>query len=314
MMDKIRELCTEMVSLGEEFWYNALPVGQFHDPRYGKISVTPTLVNQLAKSYGKATSYTPPVKLGHGDGAPSPGVIKEARAEIDGLHIRVDVDDATAKDIRDKRYRYMSVEYHPSYVDKETGSKIGPALLGVALTNQPGHPGVSPIVLSDDGWVQRKENDGVDKMQELEMKLAEMEKERVALEEAKAAAETKLAEETAAKEKAVQMADSLGREVAEAKAAKREAEVQAFCDKAIAEGVPPAVVDKVRPVLLSESDGIIKLGDNKEVQMGVFLTELLETIPKVPMGALGDPAAREDRAVVLGDQIAGYANGVPVKK
>ena len=38
----MREILTEAVHrLGEEFWYNVLPVGQFHDPRYGRICVTP---------------------------------------------------------------------------------------------------------------------------------------------------------------------------------------------------------------------------------------------------------------------------------
>ncbi len=306
MMDT-RQVCTEMVTLGEEFWYNALPVGKFHDPRYGKINVTPTLVKQLAGSFGKATSYPPPVKLGHGDGAPSPGTIKEVRADMDGLHLKVDVDEATAKDIQDRRFRYMSVEYHPSYVDKDTGGKTGPALLGVALTNQPGHPGVRPIVFSDGDWVQ-KEDEGVDeKLKELETKLAEAEKERVALAE-------QLEAEKIERTKAVELADTLGKDLGEARAEKRAAEVQAFCDKAIAEGTPPAVVEKMRPVLLAEGDGVIKLGDDKSVPVGVFLSELLEVMPKVQLSAVGNPAEQNDRSVLLGDEIAAFANGGRAKK
>lgn len=277
----MREILTEAVQLGEDFWYNVLPVGQFHDPRYGRISVTPTLVGGLASSFGKATSYPPPVKIGHGDGAASPGVVKEVKAESDGLHVRFEVDEKAAQDVREKRFRFLSAEYDPDYMDKTTGRRIGPALLGVALVNQPGHPGVKPIAFSDGEWKQEGDAGVDERVKELEIKLADALKERDEL-------KAKLAEETKKATDSIALAEALTKDLSDVRREKREAEVKVFCDKAVEQGVPPAIVEKVKPVLLSEaSGGEICLSDGKKVQMSVFLSDLLESMPKIPLGSLG---------------------------
>ena len=298
----MREILTEAVQLGEDFWYNALPVGKFHDPRYGKVSITPTLVKKLAASFGKATSYPLPVKLGHGDGAPSPGTIKAVKAESDGLHIQFDLDDEAAKDVRERRYRFMSAEYAPDYTDKGTGEKIGPALLGVALVNQPAHPGVLPIAFSDGEWKQ--ENKGgseVDesKLKELETKLAEMEAERV-----------KLSEE---RDELRKMAEDAAAEAARMKEERRVAEVEAFCEGYVSKGVPPSVVNKIKPVLLSEAS-VIKLADGAETSLIRVFGEVLDEMPKVSLAAKGQQAGPEDRNVVLAEQIERVARKVNGQK
>ncbi len=288
----MREILTEAVQLGEDFWYNVLPVGQFHDPRYGRISVTPTLVGGLASSFGKATSYPPPVKIGHGDGAASPGVVKEVKAESDGLHVRFEVDEKAAKDVREKRFRFLSAEYDPDYMDKATGRRIGPALLGVALVNQPGHPGVKPIAFSDGEWKQEGDGSVDERVKELEIKLADALKERDEL-------KAKLAEETKKATDSVALAEALANDLSDVRREKREAEVKVFCDKAVEQGVPPAIVEKVKPVLLSEaSGGEICLSDGKKVQMSVFLSDLLESMPKIPLGSLGQRESGGVPAVV----------------
>jgi len=288
----MREILTEAVQLGEDFWYNVLPVGQFHDPRYGRISVTPTLVGGLASSFGKATSYPPPVKIGHGDGAASPGVVKEVKAESDGLHVRFEVDEKAAKDVREKRFRFLSAEYDPDYMDKATGRRIGPALLGVALVNQPGHPGVKPIAFSDGEWKQEGDGSVDERVKELEIKLAYALKERDEL-------KAKLADETNTATDSVAIAEAPANGFSADRRVKREAEVKVFCDKAVEQGVPPAIVEKVKPVLLSEaSGGEICLSDGKKVQMSVFLSDLLESMPKIPLGSLGQRESGGVPAVV----------------
>ena len=293
----MRDILTEAVQLGEEFWYNALPIGKFHDPRYGAVVITPMLVEKLAASFGKATSYPLPVKLGHGDGAPSPGTIKAVKAESDGLHVQFDLDDAATKDVREKRFRFMSAEYAPDYMDKGTGEKIGPALLGVALVNQPAHPGVRPIAFSDGEWKQEefKEGDNVneEKMKELETKLADAMKvqERLAQENEEI---KKLAEENAA-------------EAARMREEKHVAEVAAFCEGYVAKGVPPVIVEKIKPILLAEGQ-TIKLSDGQDVSFMKVFSELLDVIPRVNLAADGVQAKAEDRSVRLGEDIAARAN------
>ncbi|MBQ3447765.1 MAG: hypothetical protein IJG37_08995 [Synergistaceae bacterium] len=62
------------VALSDEearFIYNLLPVGEFYDKRYGRVSKTPEKVHQMAENFGKCPAYEVPVKLGHSDGAKS---------------------------------------------------------------------------------------------------------------------------------------------------------------------------------------------------------------------------------------------------
>ena len=306
---KERELTT-IQAFGEELWYNALPIGKFHDPRYGTVNVTPTLVKKLAGNMGKAPSYTPPVKLGHGDGAPSPGVIKEAVAKPDGLHLRLEVDDEAAGQIKAGRYRYMSAEFHPDYQDRTTGEKIGATLLGVALVNQPAHPGVVPIALSDTGeWVQEQEEEQV---QEPE---SSKEEDSMTVEELKAqieALETEKKELADRVEASTKLADQSAEEAAKLRKQAHEAGVKAFCDGWSQKGIPPVVLDKVRPVLLAEGGGVIKLSDDQETSVKTLLGEIFEAIPKVNLRTLGDPQAQNnteaEKAVKLGDDIAARAN------
>ncbi|NCC95669.1 MAG: hypothetical protein EOM02_02405 [Synergistales bacterium] len=296
-------ITTQGVSLSEELWYNALPIGKFYDHRYGEINITPELVTGLAANMGKAPSYPPPVKIGHGDGAPSPGVVKEAVAKADGLYLRMEVDDKAAKEIKDGRYRYMSAEYSPDYLDKITGKKIGAALLGVALVNQPAHPGVKPLFLSDSGsWTQDKEPEkgGKDmdpeKLKELEAKIAALESEK-----------KELADKA---EEAKKLADGAVEEATKLKRERHEAEIKAFCDEWTAKGVPPVVVDKIKPVLLADGGGVIKLSDDKETDLKAVFNDILEGMPKVALRTFGDPTGtREPDSAKRANSIAASANG-----
>ena len=132
------------------FSYNLLPVGEFYDKRYGRVSISPAKVKQMADNFGKNPAYEVPVKLGHSDGAKSPGKVVSAEAKPQGLEITMLVDPETAQAINDKQYRYMSAEYDENYHDKATGENVGAVLLGAALVNQPAHPYVAPLMLADD--------------------------------------------------------------------------------------------------------------------------------------------------------------------
>ncbi|MBQ3396204.1 MAG: hypothetical protein IJG55_07765, partial [Synergistaceae bacterium] len=132
------------------FIYNLLPVGEFYDKRYGRISITQSKIQKMADNFGKCPSYEVPVKIGHSDGAKSPGKVIGVNAKPEGLEITMLVDDETAQAINDKQYRYMSAEFDEDYHDKKTGDKVGAVLLGAALVNQPAHPYVAPLVLADD--------------------------------------------------------------------------------------------------------------------------------------------------------------------
>lgn len=307
------------VALSDEdtrFIYNLLPVGEFYDKRYGRVSITPEKVKQMAENFGKCPAYEVPVKLGHSDGAKSPGKVIGVEAKDNGLEITMSVDSETAKAINDKQYRYMSAEFDEDYHDKKTGERVGAVLLGAALVNQPAHPYVASLVLADD--IEGNDN-SMSELEDLRLQLSDMKAQK-----AQAEAELKAEREKASKESeesAKKLADieaenkKLLAERDKMEAARNEAEVKVFCDTKIAEGIPPAVIDLVKPVLLANISRTIKLSDTEEKPAIKFFGELFDAMPKIPLGqkSLSDAPAVElsdtEKAIKRGEAIAAIVNG-----
>ena len=281
------------------FIYNLLPVGEFYDKRYGRVSITPDKIKQMADNFGKCPAYEVPVKIGHSDGAKSPGKVIGVQAKDNGLEITMLVDPDTAKAINDKQYRYMSAEFDEDYHDKKTGNKVGAVLLGAALVNQPAHPYVAPLVLADDfpdetidsqlknDFIPERNYDSyMNELDDLKLQLSDFKAQ--AAEAAKKLADLEAQNKTLIAE----------RELAENE--KNNAEVKAFCDKWTGKGIPPAVVDKVKPLLLAAPSRVLKLSDDShdDVTSLKFFDELFDAIPKVSMTQI---SSAEPPAVELSD-------------
>ena len=307
------------VALSDEdtrFIYNLLPVGEFYDKRYGRVSITAEKVKQMAENFGKCPAYEVPVKLGHSDGAKSPGKVIGVEAKDNGLEITMSVDSETAKAINDKQYRYMSAEFDEDYHDKKTGERVGAVLLGAALVNQPAHPYVSPLVLADD--IEGNDND-MSELEDLRLQLSDMKAQKAQIEaELKAEREknSKESEESAKKLADIEAENKkLLAERDKMETARYEAEVKVFCDTRIAEGTPPAVIDLVKPVLLANISRTIKLSDTEEKPAIKFFGELFDAMPKIPLGqkSLSDAPATElsdtEKAIKRGEAIAAIVNG-----
>ena len=306
------------VALGDEdarFIYNLLPVGEFYDKRYGLVSITPAKVQQMQDNFGKCPAYEVPVKLGHEQGAKSPGKVIAATAKPEGLEVTLLVDAETAQAINAKQYRYMSAEFDEDYHDKKTGEKVGAVLLGAALVNQPAHPYVAPLVLADDvapEATQERKDDDMTELEDLRLQLSDMKAQK-----AQADAELKAVREQS-ECTAKKLADleaqnkSLIEERERAENARNEAEVKALCDKWISQGVAPVTVEKVRPVLLAKQSRTIKLSDDvkDEIPTQKFFDELFESMPKMPMKQVSSNEAPAvelsdvDRAIERGKAIA----------
>ena len=224
-----------------------------------------------------------PIKLGHSDGAKSPGKVIGVEAKDDGLEITMLVDAETAKNINEKKYRYMSAEIEEDYLNKETGENVGAVLLGAALVNQPANPYMQPLTFADVNFG----GDGK-YMTELEKMRHDLSEVNTQLQDARTEAEekAKLAEEQAQKIAELEAQNkALMEERKRAEDAKNEAEVKAFSDKWIAAGIPPVVVDKVKPILLGETSRVMKFSDNAkdDVPTLKFFDELFAGLPKMPM-------------------------------
>lgn len=311
------------VALSDEdtrFIYNLLPVGEFYDKRYGRVSITPEKIQQMVENFGKCPAYEVPVKLGHSDGAKSPGKVIGVEAKDNGLEITMSVDSETAKAINDKKYRYMSAEFDEDYHDKKTGENVGAVLLGAALVNQPAHPGVAPLVLADDiNHNPERNDDSMSELEDLRLQLSDMKAQKAQAEaELKAEREkhSKEAEESAKKLADIEAENKkLLEERDKIEAARNEAEVKVFCDTRIAEGIPPAVIDLVKPVLLANTSRTIKLSDTEEKPAIKFFGELFDAMPKVSLGqkSLSDAPTTElsdtEKAIKRGEAIAAIVNG-----
>lgn len=123
--------------------------------------------------------------------------------------------------VRDKDFRYISSDFHPNYIDNESGKEFGPTLFGAALTNRPVIKDMAPTMLDEHNpeedkkrKLKKSEDDAMDKLKEelavekaknkelnekLEKQTKELSETSKKLEDNEAA--TKLAEENADKEK-----------------------------------------------------------------------------------------------------------------
>jgi len=282
------------VAVNEEktkFIYNLLPVGRFYDKRYGEVNVSSEKIKKMADNFGKFPSYEVPVKLGHNDGAKSPGKVIAAEAKDSGLEITMLVDAETAKAIDEKQYRYMSAEFDENYINKETGEKVGAVLLGAALVNQPANPYMQPLKLADTTFNIDFEggNEDMTEVENLRLDLSDAKAQLKGVQE-EADAKDKMLEEQAKKIEQLEAQNkALIEERKKAEDAKNEAEVKAFADKWTAAGIPPAVVDKVKPLLLSEMSRVMKFSDNAkdDVPSLKFFDELFAGLPKMPMAQIG---------------------------
>ena len=269
------------------FIYNLLPVGEFYDKRYGRVSITHDMIKQMAENFGKCPAYEVPVKLGHEQGAKSPGKVIDIQAKPEGLEITMLVDADTAQAINDKQYRYMSAEFDEDYHDKKTGEKVGAVLLGAALVNQPANPYVAPLVLADDiNPIYPERNDySMNEVDDLKLQLSDEKAQRSNLSDELKSVQHNL---EIANKKLAELEEQNKALIAERERVENsanEAEVTALCEKWTAQGVPPVMIEKVKPLLLNKNSRIIKLSDDEkdDTPSIKFFGELFELMPKVPM-------------------------------
>jgi hypothetical protein len=272
------------------FIYNLLPIGTFYGPSGEWIWIDDEKARQIAANFGKYPGYEVPVKEGHGDGAKSPGRVTSVTVvEGEGVSIAFEVNAEAAKAINEGLYRYMSAEFVNDYADKATGKSVGAVLIGAALTNQPGHPGVVPFRLSDVRDPNPEGGEGVltnEEIQAMQARVAELEGRVTSLSDENKGLATKLSESE----------EQLKRTAQE----KRKVTVQAFSDKWKGQGVPPALVDKLAPMLEQNAEPVVCLsegGNEKRLDLMEVLETVLSDFPKVKLGLGGDPEAKPPTAV-----------------
>lgn len=120
-------------------------VGEWKHPQYGQVKFSEDDLTTMETNWKQARGgYDPPLFLGHPmnndvlEGDPSEGWPENIYREGDTLYGEyMPTSEELIEDVRKKRFRYASAEVIHDAVDKSTGEKIGPLLVGLALTNRP---------------------------------------------------------------------------------------------------------------------------------------------------------------------------------
>jgi len=302
---------------GEDLKRLKIPIfrlGKWKHPAYGTIEGTQEKFNQMMDNFRKNVLGRPPfARLGHDkDNAPTFGDAP-AEAWVSDLVQEGSVLYALAwptnagfvEAVRNKRYRFASPEYEPDYLDKESGAKVGPVLMAIGMTNEPfltrlpdamvladppetiylDHEEVKEQ-MPDDKLMQENNNllkklaDGFNKLMESikasppgqsglsdddRQKLAEIDVLKVKL----ANTETDL-NATKAKLNQTEQASWV-------------TQVDARLNALVATGVPPAMCQEARTVLLASPTAattMIKLADDKEISLAEQIYSTLDALPK----------------------------------
>jgi phage I-like protein len=135
----------------EPTWIQALPLGTYQHPVFGKLDITPERVNAFATSVSQKVlqkdldiDYDHKAKVDH-----AAGWVKAAEARQDGLWIQIDWTPAARQKLKDREYRYFSPEFVDEWKHPKTQAVHKDVLLGGALTNRPFLKDILPINLSE---------------------------------------------------------------------------------------------------------------------------------------------------------------------
>jgi hypothetical protein len=303
-------------------------IGEWKHPRYGKIKMSQQHFNDMIRNFkNKSVGRDPFIRIGHDKaddptfgGAKAEGWITDLVQEGDVLYALADpTNPDVAEMVQSKRYRYSSPEYQDNYQEKESGSNVGTVLLALSLTNEPfltRLPEARLLADPADTFYLDHEEVGIN-MDKMDQLLQSQEKTHGLL----ATFTTKLAEiftgkggtdsntptptpspapavvDEAIKTKLAEAEarlHALEQENTAIKLSNRAVEVNAKLNAYVAAGIPPAVIDHYRPILLADNgEQTIKLADDKMVSVSESIYASLDAFPaagRVKLSQMGQHA------------------------
>lgn len=306
-------------------------IGEWRHPRYGVLKMSQQMFDEMKDNFkAKTIGRDPYVRIGHKKtdeptfGAEkSEGWVQDLVQEGDVLYALADpTNDEVGEMVRTKQYRYASAEYLENYKSKEDGSSKGAVLEAIALTNEPFLTRLPEARLladpPDTFYLDFEEvNPGMEGMKEL----LEQQKEGNGLLRKLADFLTgKKPEEvtppTPAAAPPVESPETkklsdMQTQLDETRKALHTAEVERKLVEYVGKGIPPAVLDGYKPILLADSgEKTIKLADDKAVSVSEQLYAQLDTFPqegRIKLSQLGEqttpPPANSPEAIKkLADQ------------
>ncbi|SHJ60117.1 phage protease [Desulfofundulus thermosubterraneus] len=288
-------------------------LGRWRHPQYGEIVGTQELFNAMIRNFKRNVLGRPPfVRIGHDretaptfGGAPAMAWVHDLIQDGDVLYaLAYPTGEEIVEAVRNKKYRFASAEYDPNYVDKETGTKVGPVLMAIALTNEPFLTRLpDTVVLSDppetiyldyeevrgmSEELMRENNSLLKKLAENLSRFMEGLKPGGSQGEPGEEYRKKLAEIDELKAKLAEL-DALKTKLAETETKLASAEntswkvqVEQRLADMVAKGIPPAMCEQAKAVLLANPSFAttrVRLADNKEVSLAEQIYAILESMP-----------------------------------
>ena len=132
-------------------WIQAMTLGKYRHPEYGKITFTPERLARFADSINKrVTGIQPDIDYDHKAKTDvAAGWVQQAEVRDDGLWILVEWTKKAYQAIKDKEYKYFSPEFVDSWVHPKSGAKFIDVMRGGALTNRPFLKDIAQLQLSE---------------------------------------------------------------------------------------------------------------------------------------------------------------------
>lgn len=148
---------------GNEVWVEALPARTFHTPQYGPVEVTKDKIARMIQNFNKrvrgqdiATDFDHGMDRAKGNMAS--GWFREFAMKPSSddptqasLFARIELTSDAAKEIKDKKWRYFSLEWMDDWLDNN-GIKHFDVITGGAFTNKPVAKNILPINFSEAMW------------------------------------------------------------------------------------------------------------------------------------------------------------------
>jgi hypothetical protein len=134
-------------------WIQAMRVGSYEHPRYGKLEFTLERLQRFAESVKrKVRGIDPDIDYDHkmdpARGREAAGWVKDAKVDGNALWLLVEWTKTAADKIKEKAYRYFSPEFQTEWKDPQ-GNVHKDVLFGGGITNRPFLKDLLPLNLSE---------------------------------------------------------------------------------------------------------------------------------------------------------------------
>lgn len=129
-----------------------LRVGKFKHPKHGVVNLTASHMTSFVKNFhDNAKRVKLALDFGHDTGGKAAAWFQDVCFDepTGVLSVVPEWTPKGAESVKNKDYRYLSVDFDLDYEDNESGKKFGPTLNGAGLTNRPFVKGMETIQLSE---------------------------------------------------------------------------------------------------------------------------------------------------------------------